>query len=181
MLLLRNHIHCDNYTGYNTIISPYIHHSNHRGTLSHAHDEKWVETYTLKWQYESTKLTVSQSDGDVRVCTFEYYIQTGCIMCIGETEMMVNVAYALHRCLRTLLVTKSSLKSGNYREALNLAINHHFQFSSSLSYHGASGIKWTMGRLAQTLRFWKYTQGFSWNRMTSLLSVHLRYRLYTSN
>lgn len=98
----------------------YIHNSNHRGTLSHAHDEKWVETYTLKWRYESTKLTVSQSDGDVRVCTFEYYIQTGCIMCIGETEMMVNVAYALHHCLRTLLVTYSSLKSGNYVEALNL-------------------------------------------------------------
>lgn len=41
-------------------------------------------------------------------------------MCIGETEMMVNVAYALHHCLRTLLVTYSSLKSGNHCEVLNL-------------------------------------------------------------
>lgn len=122
MLLLRNHIHCghfDNYTGYNTIVLPTYIIQTSGNIISRTWQKSGWDVH-LEMTIWSTKLTVSQSDGDVRSCTFEYYIQTGCIMCIGETEMMANVAYTLHHCLRTLLVTYSSLKSGNHHEVLNL-------------------------------------------------------------
>lgn len=87
-------------------------------------------------------------------------------MCIGETEMMVNVAYALHHCIRTLLVTYSSLKSGNYREALNLdapstiTINSLYHFFISIELSWGIWDKINHGSPRPNLTFLKIYAGF---------------------
>lgn len=57
----------------------------------------------------TTEPTVSQSDGDLSACsTFEHYIQTSCIVCVGEIELDGRTPPdARHHCLRTLLVAYS--------------------------------------------------------------------------
>lgn len=122
MFLPWNYIHCghrDNYTGVTPNLS-YIQ-IKPSGTSSHAQTwhpmNEWNVNEAARWhlydkQVGDLEMTTEPHSTPVwrrlsSVCsTFEYYIQTSCIVCVGETQLDGQTLPDAHR-LRTLLVAYS--------------------------------------------------------------------------